>query len=70
MPCNDEIVLARPPSSSVVEVDWLVMSSVDLYHVMLACGLLADVVHVRFICWPAVNVIDVGVKVTDITGTA
>ena len=70
MLCNEETVLARPPTSSVVDVDWLVMFSNDLYHVILACGLLADVVHVRFISCPAVNVIDVGVNVTDVTGTA
>lgn len=67
---NVEMVRRRPPSICVIHVDWLVMSTDDLYHVMLACGLLAEVVHVKFTCCPAVNVFGVGVKVTDVTGTA
>ena len=37
---NDEIVLTKPPSVCVFDVDWLVMSDEDMYHVMLAGGLL------------------------------
>ena len=68
--CNNDIVLVSPPSSLDIKVASFVISMDDLYHVMLACGLLADVVHVRFISCPAVNVISVGVKVTNVTGTA
>lgn len=66
---NDEIVLGRPKSSCVVEIDWFVMSNDALYHVTVGDGLLEDVVHVRFICCPAFNVIGLGVNVTDVTGT-
>ena len=36
--CNNDIVLAGPPSSLVVKVASFVIAMADLYHVMLACG--------------------------------
>lgn len=45
------------------------MSDDDKYHVTLADGLQSDVVQVRSICCPAINVMNIGFKVTDTTGT-
>ena len=66
---NDETVLARPSLFSVVWLAWLVMSTEDLYHLMLACGLQYDVVHIRCICCPSITAIVVGVRVTEVMGT-
>lgn len=66
---NVEIVLERPFVVFIIDVDSLVMFTVSLYHKIYAAGLLADVLHIRFISCPAFTVIDVGVKATDDTGT-
>lgn len=62
-------VLTKPFDASFVSVNRFAVSVDDIYHVMLACGLQYDVVQVIFICCPAITVIDVGVSVTEVTGT-
>lgn len=37
---NDEIVLTKPALFRVLDVDWLVITNDDMYHVILAGGLL------------------------------
>lgn len=64
-----DVVFTKLFDTSVVFVDWLVISVDDMYHVILAGGLQYDVIQVRFICCPAITVIGVGVTVTDVTGT-
>ena len=69
--CTEEIVCTRSPLLTNVELDRLVMSPADLYHVMLAGGMQYDVVHVRLICCPIITVIGVVItdKLTSRTGT-
>ena len=69
--CTEEIVFTRPPLLTRVDLDRLVMSPADLYHVMLAGGMQYDVVHVRLICCPIITVIGVVItdKLTSCTGT-
>lgn len=64
-----DVVFTEPFNATLVYVDWLVMSVVDLYHVISAGGLQYDVVHVRLICCPAITVVEFRVNVTDVTGT-
>lgn len=45
------------------------MAVVDLYHVILAGGLQYDVIQIRLITCPSINVVATGVIVTDVTGT-
>lgn len=45
------------------------MAVVDLYHVILAGGLQYDVIQIRLITCPSINVVATGVTVTDVTGT-
>lgn len=66
---NDDTVLTKPMLNSVVDVEWSVTSDGEIYHLMLAAGLQYDDVHVKFICFPAVTMIGVGFKVTDVNGT-
>lgn len=69
--CTEEIVCTKSPLFTNVEVDRLVMSTADLYHVMLAGGMQYDVLHFRLICFPAITVIGVVIanKLTYLTGT-
>lgn len=64
-----DVVFTEPFNATLVYFDWLVMSVDDLYHVISAGGLQYDVVHVRFICCPAITVVEFRVNVTDVTGT-
>lgn len=64
-----DVVFTEPFNAILVYVDWLVMSVVDLYHVIFAGGLQYDVVHVRLIWCPTITVVEYGVNVTDVTGT-
>lgn len=63
-----DIVLTRPSYKSVCPFVWFVMSTVDMYHVILAGGIQYDVTQVIIICCPAVLVIGVGVIFTNVTG--
>lgn len=64
-----DVVFTEPFNATLVYVDWLVMSVVDLYHVISAGGLQYDVVHVRLICCPTITVVKFRVNVTDVTST-
>lgn len=66
---NDDTVLTKPMYVFLVNVEWSVTSDGEIYHLMSAAGLQYDDVQVKFICFPAVTMIDVGFKVTDVTGT-
>lgn len=63
-----DIVLTRPSYKFVCTFVWFVMSTVDMYHVILAGGLQYDVTQVIIICCPEVIVISVGVIFTNVTG--
>lgn len=54
--CKEDVVLTKP---FLVDVEWLVtcMAVVDLYHVILAGGLQYDVIQIRLITCPSINVV-------------
>ena len=67
--CNEVIVFIRPPLWANIDPERLVMSTDDLYHVILAGGIQYDVIHDRYICVPATIVIVFTDMATYSTGT-
>ena len=67
--CIEVIVSIRSPLLTNIELERLVMSTDDLYHVMLAGGIQYDVIHDRFIRVPATIVIVLTDMATNTTGT-